>query len=227
MKRVFKFYAAIWAVLFVIFNVIAFVSPGWVGVEKYTASFWTGYIVITLAFIGQLACAWKAFNTDNLTKFFYNVPLITISYSGLVATFICGGICMLFSNLFGWVALFVCLAVVAITVLAIIKAGTAGEMVEEIDRKIETKTAFIKNLRVDAEMLAAKEENPEAKKALSSLAEKIRYSDPMSNPALADIENEILYKFNALKTSENKTSDVKEILLLLEERNKKCRMVKG
>lgn len=226
MKRVFKSYAAIWAVLLVIFNVITFVAPGWSGIEKYSASFWIGYIVITFAFIGQLACAWRAFNTDNLTKFFYNVPLITISYAGLIATFICGGICMLLSDLFGWVALLVCMVVVAITVLAVIKAGTAGEMVEEIDRKIETKTAFIKNLRVDAEMLAAKEENPEAKKALSSLAEKIRYSDPMRNPALADIENEILYKFNALKTSENKVDDVKEILLLLEERNKKCKLLK-
>lgn len=226
MKRVFKSYVAIWAVLLVVFNVIAFVSPGWVGVEKYSSSFWIGYIVITLAFLGQLACAWRAFNTDNLTKFFYNVPLITVSYAGLVATFICGGICMLLSNLFGWVALLVCLVVVAITVLAVMKAGTAGEIVEEIDKKIETKTAFIKNLRVDAEMLAAKEENPEAKKALSSLAEKIRYSDPISNPALADIENEILHKFSELKTSENKADDVRKIVLLLEERNKKCRMMK-
>lgn len=226
MKRVFKSYVAIWAVLLVVFNVIAFVSPGWVGVEKYSSSFWIGYIVITLAFLGQLACAWRAFNTDNLTKFFYNVPLITVSYAGLVATFICGGICMLLSNLFGWVALLVCLVAVAITVLAVMKAGTAGEIVEEIDKKIETKTAFIKNLRVDAEMLAAKEENPEAKKALSSLAEKIRYSDPISNPALADIENEILHKFSELKTSENKTDDVRKIVLLLEERNKKCRMMK-
>lgn len=226
MKRIFNAYAAVWAILLVVFNVIAFVAPGWSGIEKYSSSFWIGYVVITLAFIGQLVCAWKAFNTDNLTKFFYNVPLITVSYAGLIATFICGGICMLLSNLFGWVALLVCMVVVAITVLAVIKAGTAGEMVEEIDKKIETKTAFIKNLRVDAEMLVAKEENPEAKKALSSLAEKIRYSDPMSNPALADIENEILYKFNALKTSENKVDDVKEIVLLLEERNKKCKMMK-
>lgn len=226
MKRVFKSYAAIWAVLLVIFNVIAFVSPGWTGAEKYSSSFWIGYVVITLAFLGQLACAWKAFNTDNIRKFFYNVPLITVSYAGLIATFVCGGICMLLSNLFGWVALLVCIIVVAITVLAVIKAGTAGEIVEEIDKKIEEKTAFIKNLRVDAEMLAARESNPETKKALSSLAEKIRYSDPMSNSALADVENEILHKFSELKTSENKADDVKEILLLLEERNKKCRMMK-
>lgn len=227
MKKIFNMYIAIWTVLLVIFNAIAFISPGWIGIEKYSHSFWIGYAVITAAFFGQLACAWKAFGTDSLQKFFYGIPLIRISYAGLIATFIFGGLCMFLSLLWGWVAAIVCLAVVVITVLAVIKAGTAGEMVEEIDKKIETKTAFIKNLRVDAEMLAAREDNPEANKALSSLAEKIRYSDPTSNPALAEIENDILYKFNALKTSENKVDNVKEIVLLLEERNEKCRMMKG
>ena len=44
MKKLFKNYAVIWAILFVAFNIIAFVSTGWVGIEKYTVSFWTGCI---------------------------------------------------------------------------------------------------------------------------------------------------------------------------------------
>ena len=226
MKKLFKNYAVIWAILFVAFNIIAFVSTGWVGIEKYTVSFWTGYVFITVAFLGQLACAWKAFNTDDIKKFFYNVPLITVGYAGLIATIVFGGLCMLLSLLWGWVALLVCAAVLAITVIAVVKAGTAAEIVDEIDKKVESKAAFIKNLQVNAEMLAERETDSETKKALKSLSEKIRYSDPMSIPTLAEIENDILYKFNALKTSENKVDDVKEILLLLEERNKKCRMMK-
>lgn len=39
MKKVFKLYSIIWAIILVLFNVIAFVSVGWTGVEKYTPSF--------------------------------------------------------------------------------------------------------------------------------------------------------------------------------------------
>ena len=50
MKKLFKSYFAIWAVLLVLFNIIAFVSAGWTGQEKYTSSFWVGYVSITIAF---------------------------------------------------------------------------------------------------------------------------------------------------------------------------------
>ena len=36
MKKALKSYIAVWAVLLVLFNVIAFVSVGWEGQEKYT-----------------------------------------------------------------------------------------------------------------------------------------------------------------------------------------------
>lgn len=226
MKKLFKNYAVIWAILFVAFNIIAFVSTGWVGIEKYTVSFWTGYVFITVAFLGQLACAWKAFNTDDIKKFFYNVPLITVSYAGLISTIVFGGLCMLLSLLWGWVALLVCAAVLAITVIAVVKAGTAAEIVDEIDKKVESKTAFIKKLRVSAEMLVERETDSETKKALESLAEKIRYSDPMSIPAVAGIEREISEKLYSLGESENRLADIAEITLLIEERNKMIKLQK-
>ena len=53
MKKAFKSYFVIWATLLVLFNIIAFISVGWEGQEKYTASFWVGYVFITLALVGQ------------------------------------------------------------------------------------------------------------------------------------------------------------------------------
>ena len=38
MKKMFKSYFAIWAILLILFNVIAFVSVGWVNQAKYTPS---------------------------------------------------------------------------------------------------------------------------------------------------------------------------------------------
>ena len=82
MKKSFKTYAIAWAVMFVFFNVICFVTPN--ETEEYIkfgGAFWSGYAFIVIAFIGQLLCAYKAFKAENITKFFYNLPIITISFT--------------------------------------------------------------------------------------------------------------------------------------------------
>ena len=73
MKKMFKSYLAIWAVLLVLFNVIAFVSVGWTGQEKYTSSFWIGYVSITIAFLGQLACTNYALKNDAPDRSFFSL----------------------------------------------------------------------------------------------------------------------------------------------------------
>ena len=70
MKKVFKFYSIIWAVLLALFNVISFVSVGWAGISKYTPSFWIGYAFITLSFIGQIVCAYFALKDNDIKKTF-------------------------------------------------------------------------------------------------------------------------------------------------------------
>ena len=67
MKKTFNYYSICWLISLVVFNVIAFVTPNDIaGVSKFTGTFWSGYIFITLTFIGQLGCAYKAFQADNL-----------------------------------------------------------------------------------------------------------------------------------------------------------------
>ena len=99
MKRMFKFYCIVWVALLVLFNVISFISVGWAGQEKYTPSFWLGYVFISLSFVGQLFCAYFAFKNDALKKTFYNISLFTTSCSGLILSFVVGGLCMLISPL--------------------------------------------------------------------------------------------------------------------------------
>lgn len=85
---------------------------------------------------------------------------------------------------------------------------------------------YIKSLQVDVEMLAFAETNTDTKAALTKLAEKIRFSDPMSNEALADLEAEITAKVKELKTDENKFEIITIIDSLITERNKKAKILK-
>ena len=111
MNKKFKYYALIWAILLAVFNVICFVTPSEAaGMSKFGGAFWAGYIFITLAFIGQLVCAYFALKTDDKTKLFYNIPIIRVSYTGLILTLVFGALCMAIPNLPNWVGIIVCLA---------------------------------------------------------------------------------------------------------------------
>ena len=230
MKQLFKKYIIIWAVLLVLFNVIAFVAPGWIGQAKYTASFWIGYIAIMIAFGGQLVCSYFAFQASDLKKMFYNMSLITVSYTGLILSFIIGGLCMFLSALSGWVGAILCAALLAFTAIAVVKASAAIDVVSGIDEKV--KTFFIRSLTVDAESLVARAKSDAAKAECKKVYEAVRYSDPMSHDALASVESEITVKFAKLTEavaadqSAQITNLAAELVILIGDRNKKCMLLK-
>ena len=232
MKKNFKGYVVFWAVLLALFNVIAFVSVGWIGYEKYTASFWIGYAFITIAFIGQLVCSYIAFRSNSAQKLFYSISLIKCSYAGLIASFVVGGLCMLISPLPYWIGILVCTIVLAINAIAVVKATVVIGEVSRIDQKIKTQTFFIKSLTVDADTLMASAKSEAVKAECKKVYEALRYSDPMSSAALASVESEITVKFNAFSEvvkaddAEKVVDAAKEVIVLIGDRNKKCKLLK-
>lgn len=233
MKKNFKFYLSVWAVLFALFNIAVFATPNETEtMTKFGGAFWVGYIFITLAFIGQLAVSFFAFNAKNMQKLFYKIPLIRISWTGLVLTLVFGVLCMVIPNLPNWVGIIACFAVLAFNAISLAKANIAADTVSEIDDKNKAQTSFIKTLTVDAESLMSHAQNENVKAECKKVYEAVRYSDPMSNDGFSGIESEIAIKFNrfAGAVNENNIDVVKalsrEVVILVEERNKKCRLLK-
>ena len=231
MKKGFRYYAAAWALLFVLFNLLVFVPPRFVGeYDKFGGAFFAGYVGITVAFVGQLICAHFALKAENAQKLFYNLPLVTVSYTGLVLTLVCGGLCMVVPDLPNWVGALVCLLILVFCALALIKAAAAAELVADVDEKVSTQTQFIKNLTVDAETLCARAQSDEAKAACKKVYEAIRYSDPMSAPALADIEAKITAQMQTFTAAVASGTGVDEaadaLVLLVQERGSKCKVLK-
>lgn len=232
MKKVFRFYSAVWAILLAIFNVISFVSVGWAGIPKYTPSFWIGYVFITLSFIGQIVCAYFALKDDDIKKTFYNVSLISTSYTGLILSFIFGGLCMLISPLPYWVGIILCAIVLGFNIIAVVKATAVIDIASGIDEKVKESTLFIKSLTVDAESLMSRAKSENIKAECKKVYEAVRYSDPMSNSALASIESEITIKFSNFSGAvvsddfDVVAKSSKELVILIGERNKKCKLLK-
>lgn len=233
MKKTFKIYVICWTVLLVAFNLTAFVTPDFIpGMSKWSGSFWVGYAFITVAFIGQLACAYLAFREENRQKFFYSVSLIAVSYLAAVLMTIVGAVCMVVSFIPVWMGAIVCIVILAFSAVSVFKAKVAVDIVSRIDDEIKVQTFFIKSLTVDADTLMARAKSTEVKTELKKVYEAVRYSDPMSSEALANVESQITLKFNALSKAvesdnvEEIKTIVEEFIILINDRNKKCRLLK-
>lgn len=241
MKKNFKSYAIIWAVLFAVFNIVVFLArpviPG--DVVSYDVRFWIAWVFIIASFAANLLCANKAFKAENLEKLFFKVPLITVSYAGLIAMLVLGGALMLIPNCPVWIAAVVC-AVAAVvcavaaacTAIAVVKADWAGDAVGEVHEKVKTQTQFIKLLTVDAESLLDRAKSDAVKTECKKVYEAVRYSDPMSNDALSVIEAKITVKMDELSSAVGADDATKakeiadELVILVGDRNKKCRALK-
>ena len=214
---------AVLAIAFVLFNVIAFAVP-----TAKTATFWIAYVFTAVAFALQIAI-WKfAFKGANTLKSkFLGIPIISVGITYLIVQIVAFAIFMALPLAASWIAIVVCALILGISAICLIGTETGREEINRVEEKVEKKVFYIKSLQVDIEMLASAERDADTKAALTKLADKIRFSDPMSNDVLASLEAEISAKVKELKTAENKAEIIIVLDSLITERNKKVKIMKG
>lgn len=216
-------------IIVAVYNVIAFVIPFHRG-----GGFWTGYGFSMLAILLAAGISFYAFDREGLRSKVYGLPLIHVTWIYLVLQLIFGLAQMLLDFIpvpyqYGIVLNVILLG--ACLIGLIIVDVTKGE-IERIDEKIKGKVFYIKSLQIDVEGLMDKTSDASVKKALKDLAETIRYSDPMSSPQLAAIENKIEAKAATLAEAVEKTDNdgakalCDELQQLFAERNRKCKILK-
>ena len=213
---------AVLAISFTLFNVIAFVIP-----TAKTATFWIAYAFTVIAFASQIAI-WKvAFNGANTLKSkFLGIPLIPVGITYWIIQIIAFVVFMALPLTASWIAVVVCALILGISAICLIGTEIGREEISRVEEKVEKKVFYIKSLQVDIEMLSSTESDVDTKAALIKLAEKIRFSDPMSSEALAELEAEISAKVKELKTAENKAEIITVLDSLIVERNKKAKLLK-
>lgn len=229
MKKRIGVYSIIWAICLGLFNLIVFLVPNG---EKFSGSFWVGYVAVTVAFIAQLVCAIFALRPDNAKKVFYRLPLISISYTGLTVMLAAGALCMVLPGFPVWLGVILCAVILAVHVIALIKAAAAAGTVGGIDEKVKAQTSFIRELTADAQGLIAIAKTDDLQAAAKKVYEAIRYSDPMSNAELTDIEARIRWQFRAFSDAviaedtalANENADA--LLEMAERRNRTCQLLK-
>ena len=214
-------YAAL-GIAFALFNVIAFVIP-----SAKTATFWVAYVFTFVAFALQVVIWKQAFKrTSTLKSKFLGIPLISVGLMYWAVQIIAFAVFMALPLTPSWIAIIVCTVILAFSSICLIGTEFAKGVISNVEEKVEKKVFYIKSLQVDVEMLANAETDADTKIALTKLAENIRFSDPMSNDALADVESEITNKVKELKVAKNKLEIINTIESLVIERNKKAKLLK-
>ena len=209
-------------ILFILVSVIAFAVP-----TAKTTAFWISYAFTVLAFAAQLII-WKVAlgRSESLKSKFLGFPVVHIGIVYLVVQIIAFIVFLSIPTLPIWSAVVVCAVVAGVSAVCMIAADVGRSEIERVSAKVQEKASFIKHLRTEIELLADAETDAATKSALTQLAEKIRYSDPMSGEQIVDIENRIVAKIAELKSATDKAKIIDELNLLLDERNKTIKILK-
>lgn len=209
-------------ILFALISVIAFAIP-----TTKTTTFWIAYAFTAVAFAAQIAI-WKITlgKEETLKSKFLGFPIVHIGIVYLIFQIIAFAVFMFLSTLPAWSAVVICSIIVGVSVVCMIATNTGSEEIKRVEAKVQKKVFYIRELQADIELVSASEKDDEIKTALMQLAEKIRFSDPMSHEQLADLEDVISVKVTELKTAANRAEIITELNSLLDKRNKKCKILK-
>lgn len=222
MKKISSKGYVILGILFVLVSVVAFAVP-----SAKTAAFWISYAFTVIAFAAQIAI-WKAGlgRTESLKSKFLGFPVVHIGIVYLVIQSITLAAFLFIPTLPIWSAVVACASITGVFAVCLITSDVGRSEIERVSAKVQEKTFFIKQVQTEIELLADAETDIATKSALTQLAEKIRYSDSMSNEQIADIEVRITEKIAELKISTDKAKIINELNSLLDERNRKIKISK-
>lgn len=209
-------------ILFALVSIIAFAVP-----TVKTATFWIAYAFTTAAFAAQIGI-WKIAlgKEETLKSKFLGFPVVHIGVVYLIVQIVAFAVFTFVTTAPVWIVVVVCVVIAGISVICMIAADTGRSEIQRVEAKVQKKAFYIKSLQADVELLANQEPDPGTKAALTQLAEKIRFSDPMSHEQLEALESQIVEKVSDLKMATNKAEIITEILALLENRNTICKILK-
>ena len=199
--------------------------------NRYDMSFLVGILfalvgtVIAIVFVLTL-------KVDTKEKTFLAISQFRTAYIVTVLSLILSGV-YIFVDAVPNIAVYVAVALVyGLAIIYIVKAKAAAAIVEGINEKIKVQIFFIKSLIVDAEHLMNAAKTEELKTLSKKVYEAVRYSDPMSNAVLVEVEEKIQNSFedfeNAVDSEDYElaSSTADELLSLIDIRNKKCKLLK-
>ena len=199
--------------------------------SRYDARFFLGTGILVLGCLVAVSASLIAFKKDDAhSKKFLGVPFV-LSGRKYYILFTIVGVLTIWFPLIIWIYVILAFIILAFAVSEIISVYVARENIQKTEEKVKAKTAFIKLLTADAQTLISVAKNDEAKQVAKKVYEAIRYSDPMSAEGLLNVEEKISSTFEDFSNSisnnsENLNALAEQLLVLIKERNNRCKVLK-
>ena len=220
-------FGLIYVILLAVFNLLVFTIS-----KSRNDVFWLSYGFMTLAFVVQIVSMFMSFKSADVETAFFGIPLASFSVFYLCAELVIGALFMIFQMASFTLALVIQVLVLAVFLIIAIISLLSRDTVQQISDNVKEHVSNLKSVLVDIEMLMDGCTDPELKVALRKLSETVKYSDPISNDAVADVEQRIMRKISELRINidDNQITDAKQSCADLErlyvERNKKLAISK-
>ena len=207
-------------------RIVAFLIP-----FAHTAAFWISYGFTLAAFAVVAASIYIAFiKHPDVKSRFYGFPIVRIGvlYGG--AQLIVSVMVMALGQWFpGWIAVLVYAIGLGAAVIGLISAEVVVEEIQTQDVKLKRDVSLMRGLQSKASQMAAQSENA----AIKALAEEFRYSDPVSNDAVAEAEADLTALVDELQSAvvDSDAEAISQLChkasALLTERNRICKLNKN
>ena len=233
MKKITKNYLLIIAIILVVYSVLVFVIPF---TKMNMATFVISYIASVIALLSQIYVAYIAFKgEDNLTSKVYGFPIIKLGYIYLGVQFalsILFYILGAFIDVPVWICIILYVLVLGLAAVGLITTSTYKEAIEEIEVTKEDNKVFVKELRRDTLVYSSKIKDQTTKDLFDKFLDIVRYSYPVSNENLKEIENEINSKYEEIKVLVSHDNylvankEIENLIDLINRRNLMCKEFK-
>lgn len=225
MKKTTGLSYAVLGIGFTLFCVLALAIP-----TTKTATFWIVFTFTVVAFAVQVI-VWKlAFGKEDTMKSkFLGFPIIHVGLVYLTIQLVAFAVFMAAATVLPpWSSIVACALIFGLSALSLIAAEAGRDEVQRVEDKVKAKVFYTKALQVDVELLAKEAPEGSIKNTLNDLAQKIRFSDPMSHEQLAPLEEKLALLVEEMKSAHE--NDMLELILaankVLNERNAKCKLLK-
>lgn len=217
----------IYLIAFGIFNMLVFFLT-----DERNNVFWTSYAFMSIAFVVQIVSMLLAFKSMEVESAFLGIPLASLSIYYFFAAIFVGAVFMFFQIAPFKLAFALQSIILGVYIIIAIISLFTRDVVQEVNDNIKESVTAMKVLNVDVDSILAMAEDPSLKSALKKLSETVKYSDPMSNEAVSEIEGEIMAVIDEIRIySENGQNEeaikgCKNAELLFLKRNKLLKATK-
>lgn len=233
MKKLKKIYLIMWGIIALLFLMMAIFVPEQIGEwSKKDSAFWGAVVMMMLVMAGNLVLSMIFFEKGTKEQTFLRLPIAYLGFVILAITFVLEVICVISPIGKNWMSIGI--GLLLLIIYGILAFGTivATKQIENFENKQPGRTVFIRNLRVESELLEKQTVSEAARKQAGRICEALRYSDPCSDSKLDEVEGRLYVAFTAfaknIKSGEDNQCEelAEKVLQILEERNTKCKLLK-